>query len=238
MLAIKKRKETFYKVIKKYFPRVNKSKIEEPTSIISNKENKIATKQKLHPDLSDDEKPNPKTEFDQNYKEYFMSRFTESIMDSPELLQKMAIKVFSKHTAKEIREWSEKLMLRYSQTHATEAPTNLNIIPDSKLFANSEELGIPTKIFSEKKRENEAKENAENDNIIETEQKILNKNEEVFSKIKVVYEKAHVVAYLLCRMPFTFYVHKRILFEISLRMPDFKPKSVLDFGSGLGSGVW
>jgi ribosomal protein RSM22 (predicted rRNA methylase) len=34
-------------------------------------------------------------------------------------------------------------------------------------------------------------------------------------------------------------VIKRILNEVKLRMPaNFKPESVLDYGSGLGSGLW
>ena len=39
-------------------------------------------------------------------------------------------------------------------------------------------------------------------------------------------------------MPFTFTVYKRILHELSLRLPGFKPVTALDYGAGLGSGVW
>ena len=39
-------------------------------------------------------------------------------------------------------------------------------------------------------------------------------------------------------MPYTFTVYKRVLHELSMRLPDFKPKSSLDYGAGLGSGVW
>ena len=33
-------------------------------------------------------------------------------------------------------------------------------------------------------------------------------------------------------------VHKRILNELKNRLPDFKPKTCLDYGAGLGSGLW
>ena len=39
-------------------------------------------------------------------------------------------------------------------------------------------------------------------------------------------------------MPFTFAVYKRIFHELNMRMPNFKPKTMLDYGAGLGSGIW
>jgi ribosomal protein RSM22 (predicted rRNA methylase) len=40
-------------------------------------------------------------------------------------------------------------------------------------------------------------------------------------------------------MPYNYMVFKRILNEVKARMPaSFKPESLLDFGSGLGSGLW
>ena len=33
-------------------------------------------------------------------------------------------------------------------------------------------------------------------------------------------------------------VYRRILHEISVRLPKFTPETVLDYGAGLGSGVW
>lgn len=40
------------------------------------------------------------------------------------------------------------------------------------------------------------------------------------------------------KMPYTFSVYKRIFHEIQTRLPNFKPKTSLDYGAGLGSGVW
>ncbi len=39
-------------------------------------------------------------------------------------------------------------------------------------------------------------------------------------------------------MPYNYFVYKRVLNEVKQRMPHFKPKSVLDYGAGLGSGAW
>ena len=46
------------------------------------------------------------------------------------------------------------------------------------------------------------------------------------------------MAYLHRRAPHTFQVVKRVLDELAIREPYFEPKSVLDFGAGLGSAVW
>mmetsp|Transcript_19688 Transcript_19688/g.14136 ORF Transcript_19688/g.14136 Transcript_19688/m.14136 type:complete len:110 (-) Transcript_19688:632-961(-) len=39
-------------------------------------------------------------------------------------------------------------------------------------------------------------------------------------------------------MPYNYHVFKRILHEIKMRMPEFQPESLLDYGAGLGSGVF
>ena len=39
-------------------------------------------------------------------------------------------------------------------------------------------------------------------------------------------------------MPYNYMVYKRILGEIKSRLPHFKPESLLDYGAGLGSGLW
>ena len=47
------------------------------------------------------------------------------------------------------------------------------------------------------------------------------------------------MAYLYRKMPYHYQVYKRIMHEIQMRMPpSFKPESVLDYGAGLGSGLW
>lgn len=39
-------------------------------------------------------------------------------------------------------------------------------------------------------------------------------------------------------MPYNYFVYKRIITEVKKRLPDFKPQTILDYGAGLGSGVW
>lgn len=39
-------------------------------------------------------------------------------------------------------------------------------------------------------------------------------------------------------MPYTFTVYKRIFHELNMRLPNFKPQTSLDYGAGLGSGLW
>ena len=39
-------------------------------------------------------------------------------------------------------------------------------------------------------------------------------------------------------MPYNYAVYKRILHEINMRMPEFKPQTCLDYGAGLGSATW
>ena len=39
-------------------------------------------------------------------------------------------------------------------------------------------------------------------------------------------------------MPYNYSIYKRILHEVQVRMPDFRPETALDYGAGLGSGVW
>lgn len=53
------------------------------------------------------------------------------------------------------------------------------------------------------------------------------------------YQREHTIAYLYKKMPYNYMVAKRILSEVKQRMPSkFKPTSVLDYGAGLGSGLW
>ena len=54
----------------------------------------------------------------------------------------------------------------------------------------------------------------------------------------MTYKREHAIAYLQRKMPYNFTVYKRIMHELSMRLPNFKPKTSLDYGAGLGSGVW
>ena len=159
-----------------------------------------------------------------------------TIMEIPEDLEKMAKKVFSKHLAQDVREWSKKYLMQYSQNHACEPPLNLDNI--SKPFANSDEIDVKIKIFNE----DETQKKERTIELKNQEAEMLGKKpskeaEDTMNPIKIVYEKAHSIAYLYSRLPNTYGAMKKILHEISLRMPDFKPTSILDYGSGLGSCI-
>lgn len=53
------------------------------------------------------------------------------------------------------------------------------------------------------------------------------------------YQREHAIAYLYKKFPYNFMVYRRLFNELKQRMPpSFKPESVLDYGAGLGSGLW
>ncbi|KAI6654569.1 Methyltransferase-like protein 17, mitochondrial isoform X2 [Oopsacas minuta] len=54
----------------------------------------------------------------------------------------------------------------------------------------------------------------------------------------IVYKRRHGLGYLASRLTGTYGSTYRVLKEISLRVPKFKPKTILDFGSGVGSTYW
>ncbi len=212
-------------------------------------------------------------DYDSYFDLYSFARINDKLPHIPPDIQDMAKKVFSKHSFKDIRFWTEKFLLNYSQNHACEPPVDLSNLPDdTPKLANSEELNIKLKLFkqldilsssssssginpnnnrtnSNKKNKNT---NAAEDDLSKSktvqldeyhtidldDERKLNKEKEHINPIKVVYNQATAVAYLYSRMPYTYQVCKRILNELLFRMPDFKPKSVLDFGAGLGSALW
>jgi ribosomal protein RSM22 (predicted rRNA methylase) len=196
---------------------------------------------------------------DPMFDEYYMARVNETLEKIPDEMQKRAHSVFSKHTYKDVRFWTSKYLLNYCQNHACEPPIDLSNLPkDRPLFANSEEVNIKIKLFQERdkareevnkinkagdKQENKDKNDTtikldENTTIDIEEEKRLNKNKTVYNPIRIQYTQAHAVAYLYCRMPYSYITAKRVLREILTRLPDFKPMSVLDYGSGLGSCAW
>ena len=49
---------------------------------------------------------------------------------------------------------------------------------------------------------------------------------------------AQVAAYAAARMPGCYAAVARVLDELRLRLPDFAPASMLDFGAGPGTAIW
>ncbi|XP_061392275.1 methyltransferase-like protein 17, mitochondrial [Musca vetustissima] len=62
--------------------------------------------------------------------------------------------------------------------------------------------------------------------------------ERTFAWKPIKYGRYEAIVYALGRGPLEFAVLTRILQEISERDTGFKPQSYLDFGSGIGSGMW
>lgn len=52
------------------------------------------------------------------------------------------------------------------------------------------------------------------------------------------YDDIKVAAYASSRMPACYSVLYRVFDELHLHLPDFAPKTMLDFGSGPGTAIW
>ncbi|XP_052745974.1 methyltransferase-like protein 17, mitochondrial [Bicyclus anynana] len=65
---------------------------------------------------------------------------------------------------------------------------------------------------------------------------VLKKN--VYRWGNISYDKATSLQYLMARAPSEYAILVRILDEIRRRLPDYKPRSFFDFGSGIGTGTW
>lgn len=60
----------------------------------------------------------------------------------------------------------------------------------------------------------------------------------VYNWEPVVYDVNNALAYLMGRAALDYAVLVRIFSEIAARDPDFKPRSLFDFGSGIGTVTW
>lgn len=65
-------------------------------------------------------------------------------------------------------------------------------------------------------------------------QKKLHFRGQIFNK----YRQRDTCAYVAARMPAVYSAVYRVLFEVSRRLPDFKPHQILDYGSGPGTAIW
>lgn len=138
------------------------------------------------------------------------------------------------------------LMKNYQLLHAVEKPLNFDFV---KPFANTSDLKnftphIDENLAAEKmeQRLKKGDKTTSEDQSIDIDQKPKSKFEtdEVKEKqeFAFTYQREATIGYLYRKMPYTYYVYKRIATEVQKRLPDFKPTTVLDFGAGLGSGVW
>lgn len=187
----------------------------------------------------------------------------DSLKYVPDYLQLAAKRIFDKYENEDIREWTKKYLLLYSQNHAVEPPLDLTILKKVP-FGNSQELDIKTKIFKkwetgkdekDEKDERDEKDNSQTKEINAQTNNIINESEienNPFLKkhekqkykenstnpyLRIEYSPPFAIAYLYSRMPNTLLVLTSILSEIKNRNPEFSPSSLLDYGAGLGSGV-
>lgn len=65
---------------------------------------------------------------------------------------------------------------------------------------------------------------------------VLKKN--VYRWGNISYDKPTSLQYLMARAPAEYAILVRVLDEIRRRLPDYKPRSFFDFGSGVGTGTW
>jgi hypothetical protein len=56
--------------------------------------------------------------------------------------------------------------------------------------------------------------------------------------LRYEYNEKTTAAYVAARMPAIYGTNYRVLSEVSLRLPNFNPSHVLDFGSGPGTVLW
>ncbi|PVU95030.1 hypothetical protein BB559_002844 [Furculomyces boomerangus] len=75
-------------------------------------------------------------------------------------------------------------------------------------------------------------------NVVKDQVHSLLNNEVVLSPHNLEYGRRESSAYLASRFPSTFGVITNIFNEISKRIPDFKPKRILDYGCGPGTTLW
>eukprot|EP00347_Sterkiella_histriomuscorum_P011134 403373629 len=202
---------------------------------------------------------------DKRHKEYHsVSQLTFGAERVPEDMQKRMKKVFSKHLVGDVREWSKMLMKNYQLLHAIEKPMNLDYV---KPFANTSDLLNKTphihaneakqrKEMERQKQEEEQKQKTGEDasaQTLEMEQDEASdafkakENKKTHSEVveeaehqlfTLNYKREHTIGYLQRKMPYNYYIYRRLLNEVKERLPNFKPEAGLDYGAGLGSGVW
>ena len=53
-----------------------------------------------------------------------------------------------------------------------------------------------------------------------------------------MYDSAESFGYIAARLPGCYAVAWRVFDELALRLPNFNPDSMLDFGAGPGTAIW
>jgi ribosomal protein RSM22 (predicted rRNA methylase) len=150
----------------------------------------------------------------------------------PNKLKIGAKALFSKYKSSDIREWGYKLSQVYTEIHGVEKPRDITKLQP---FSTSIEI-------LEKKTESGHKQGFYKLPSVLAPEDVSGadmpyiKSEALEHKFE--YQLEHAVGYAYKRMPSTYACYYRILNEIKYRIPDFHPRSCLDYGAGTGSGSW
>ena len=63
-------------------------------------------------------------------------------------------------------------------------------------------------------------------------------DEEPSASNKIHYTASETIGYAASRLPACYAVVWRVLDELDMRVTDFRPESMLDFGAGPGTAIW
>ncbi|CAK81774.1 unnamed protein product (macronuclear) [Paramecium tetraurelia] len=180
--------------------------------------------------------------------EYLMACNHQPALSLPEEILKKARKVFSKYPPDELRDASYKYMRMYQLLHALEKPVSVTI-KRNNLFENPENLqkltekkvihlykkGTSEQQILDKIFERRQKKDVNVDRVNSAEEKL----EEFHNFASAIdYDQILTVSYFLRKVPGSFAVGQKIMTEIQKRNPNFNPKSMLDYGSGIGTWAW
>ena len=152
----------------------------------------------------------------------------------PPALQKATAAVLSKHSHKAVREYGDKLAKAFSVLSSTEKPRNLEHIQP---FATSTEA-LEETVEKHKKTFYDPflKDFMKLEAHALTKPRDVEEDKQLQMTIK--YESQHALGYLYKRQPRAYASAYRVLSEVQVRLPSYTPKKVLDYGAGLGAGMW
>jgi ribosomal protein RSM22 (predicted rRNA methylase) len=154
----------------------------------------------------------------------------------PKPLLKAAHEVFSSESKAVIRDYGSKVAQALTEIHGMERPRDISSF---KPFITSEEA-LNDEVTAQHVRPNYS---ARMKHVLDLpssafEGKVSEANTEAQKPPSLKYMEPHALGYTYKRMPPTYGAAVRALSEAKYRLPLFTPKSVLDYGSGTGSGGW
>ncbi|CAG4959154.1 unnamed protein product [Colias eurytheme] len=185
-----------------------------------------------------------KVEIDANIKDGFESkqykprnhpgRTKVKVATIPPVIQKAIKIVLDDNGAKMYLEESEKLANYLNSRHLP--PEDGEIQEKTAKIYNSVSENYYSKLNLDNQELTEDEKYKHDKHIQSKVFNILKKN--VYSWGNISYDKPTCLQYLLARAAPEYAVLLRVLDEIKRKLPDYKPRSFFDFGSGIGTGTW